>query len=95
MVDAGFITRATRRSSASDNPRAAASATSEPAARNYFADWVMDEAAAAIIGTIDRDIVVETTLDPTLQSAAERRVDRDPRAARAPSPASRRARWSR
>ncbi len=37
---------------------------------NYVADWVMD-AVDSIVGNIDQDIVVETTIDPALQSAAE------------------------
>jgi penicillin-binding protein 1A len=37
---------------------------------NYVADWVMD-AVNDIVGNFDQDIVVETTIDPTLQSAAE------------------------
>jgi penicillin-binding protein 1A len=37
---------------------------------NYVADWVMD-AVNDIVGNVDQDIVVETTIDPTLQSAAE------------------------
>jgi len=37
---------------------------------NYVADWVMD-AVNDIIGNIDRDIVVETTIDPALQGDAE------------------------
>jgi penicillin-binding protein 1A len=37
---------------------------------NYVADWVMD-AVNDIVGNIDQDIVVETTIDPTLQGAAE------------------------
>ena len=37
---------------------------------NYVADWVMD-AVDDLIGNIDRDIVVETTIDPVLQGAAE------------------------
>ena len=37
---------------------------------NYVADWVMD-AVNDLIGNIDRDIVVETTIDPALQGAAE------------------------
>jgi penicillin-binding protein 1A len=37
---------------------------------NYVADWVMD-AVDDLIGNIDRDIVVETTIDPALQGAAE------------------------
>ena len=37
---------------------------------NYVADWVLD-AVNDLIGNIDRDIVVETTIDPALQVAAE------------------------
>ncbi len=38
---------------------------------NYVADWVMDT-VNDIVGNFDRDIVVETTIDPALQNAAER-----------------------
>ncbi len=38
---------------------------------NYVADWVMD-AVNDLIGNFDQDIVVETTIDPSLQNAAER-----------------------
>ena len=38
---------------------------------NYVADWVMD-AADDLIGRYDEDIVVETTIDPALQNAAEK-----------------------
>ncbi len=37
---------------------------------NYVADWVMD-AVDDLIGHQDQDIVVQTTIDPALQSAAE------------------------
>jgi len=37
---------------------------------NYVADWVMD-AVNDLIGNVDQDIVVRTTIDPALQSAAE------------------------
>ncbi len=37
---------------------------------NYVADWVMD-AVDDIVGQLDQDIVVETTIDPVLQGAAE------------------------
>ena len=37
---------------------------------NYVADWVMD-AVNDLIGNVDQDIVVETTIDPALQGAAE------------------------
>jgi penicillin-binding protein 1A len=39
-------------------------------AANYVADWVMD-AVNDIVGRVDEDIVVETSIDPALQSAAE------------------------
>jgi penicillin-binding protein 1A len=37
---------------------------------NYVADWVMD-AVNDLIGRFDQDIVVETSIDPALQGAAE------------------------
>ncbi len=37
---------------------------------NYVADWVMD-AVNDLVGNFDQDIVVETTIDPSLQNAAE------------------------
>jgi len=45
------------------NPAGAGSA-------NYVADWVMD-AVNDIVGHIDQDLVVETTIDPALQAGAE------------------------
>jgi penicillin-binding protein 1A len=41
---------------------------------NYAADWVM-EAVDDLIGQIDQDLVVETTIDPALQNAAEQALD--------------------
>lgn len=38
---------------------------------NYAADYVMD-VLDAVVGTIDSDVVVSTTLEPSLQAAAER-----------------------
>jgi penicillin-binding protein 1A len=40
---------------------------------NYVADWVMD-AVDDLIGHVDQDIVVETTIDPALQNTAEQAV---------------------
>jgi penicillin-binding protein 1A len=37
---------------------------------NYVADWVMD-AVNDLVGHVDEDIVVDTSIDPMLQSAAE------------------------
>jgi penicillin-binding protein 1A len=41
---------------------------------NYVADWVMD-AVDDLIGHVEADIVVETSIDPTLQAAAEQSLD--------------------
>jgi penicillin-binding protein 1A len=38
---------------------------------NYVADWVMD-AVNELIGRFEQDIIVETTIDPVLQAAAEK-----------------------
>jgi penicillin-binding protein 1A len=38
---------------------------------NYVADWVMD-AVNDVIGSFDTDIVVETSIEPPMQAAAER-----------------------
>jgi penicillin-binding protein 1A len=41
---------------------------------NYVADWVMD-AVDDLVGKFDQDIVVQTTIEPALQSAAEQALD--------------------
>ncbi len=41
---------------------------------NYVADWVMD-AVDDLIGQVDQDITVNTTIDPALQTAAEQSLD--------------------
>ncbi len=41
---------------------------------NYVADWVMD-AVDDLIGHVETDIVVETSIDPALQTAAEQSLD--------------------
>lgn len=38
---------------------------------NYMADWVMD-VLNDVVGRVEQDIVVETTIDPTLQANAEK-----------------------
>ncbi len=40
---------------------------------NYAGDWVMD-LLNDLVGRVEQDIVVETTIDPALQAAAERAV---------------------
>src|SRR5580693_2492185 len=71
MADAKFITEAQAQASIghpSYNVKAAGAGTV-----NYVADWI-GEVLDDLVGQIDQDIVVETTIDPKLQSAAESAV---------------------
>lgn len=69
MQEAGFITQAM-----------AATATARPAVLSknqgqesaaYAADWIMDQ-LGPLIGTIEHDVIVQTSLDSTMQAAAEK-----------------------
>jgi penicillin-binding protein 1A len=69
MKELGFITPETAKTTLGApaepvRPKGAGSA-------NYAADYVMD-VLDDVVGTIDSDIVVSTTLEPPMQSAAER-----------------------
>jgi penicillin-binding protein 1A len=72
MVDAGFISEAERADAESTKTRVVVTRSS-PAA-DYFADWVLDQVPGFIGGAPEADIVVETTLDLTMQRAAEKAV---------------------
>jgi penicillin-binding protein 1A len=68
MADAKFITEAQAKASIgqpSYNVKAAGAGTI-----NYVADWI-GEVLDDLIGQIDQNIVVETSIDPKLQSVAE------------------------
>jgi penicillin-binding protein 1A len=68
MADAKFITEAQAKASIghpSYNVKAAGAGTV-----NYVADWI-GEVLDDLIGQIDQNIVVETSIDPKLQSVAE------------------------
>jgi penicillin-binding protein 1A len=43
---------------------------------NYIADWIMD-VLDDLVGRIDHDVIVETTIDPTLQATAEKALSDD------------------
>ena len=68
MADMGAITE--KQASVAIAEPAAPSQVGGAASINYVADWVMD-LLDDHIGAFDRDIVVETTIDPTLQFEAE------------------------
>lgn len=68
MADAGFISQAQAKATIG-NPayvvRAAGAGTI-----NYVADWIID-VLDDLVGQVDRNIIVETSIDPKLQSVAE------------------------
>ncbi len=69
MSDAGLITDA-----AAKTAMTAAPAVIKPSAggsSNYVADWVMD-VLNELIGRVDEDVIVSTTIDASLQVAAEK-----------------------
>lgn len=76
MVAAGFITADQATAADRSAPRVLKAATARPEPRaRYFVDWVLAQ-IESFIGPVDRDIVVHTTLDAAVQSAAEAALDR-------------------
>ena len=71
MAAQGYITQAEAKAALS-NPAEVVNSKGAGSV-NYAADYVMD-ALDDLVGAIDEDIVVTTTIDPRLQSAAERAV---------------------
>jgi penicillin-binding protein 1A len=71
MAEQGYITQAMAKVALA-NPAEVANSRGSGSV-NYAADYVMD-ALDDLVGAIDEDIVVTTTIDPRLQSAAERAV---------------------
>ncbi len=68
MADVGFITPASEKVALAHPPHIAAQAGN--GSINYVADWVMD-AINDVLGHVDEDIVVKTTIDSGLQAGAE------------------------
>src|SRR5207245_2811437 len=69
MAEAGFITE-TMAKSALAQP-AQAMRTVGTGTVNYVADWIMD-VLNDLVGHVEQDLVVETSIDPILQAAAEK-----------------------
>ncbi|MBN9049635.1 MAG: PBP1A family penicillin-binding protein [Rhizobiales bacterium] len=69
MQDAGFESAASIKIAQGQRPRVVT--TANTGSVNYVADWILD-ALSDLIGTVDDDIVVQTTIDPVLQAAAEK-----------------------
>ncbi|RZJ03215.1 MAG: PBP1A family penicillin-binding protein [Brevundimonas sp.] len=73
MVEAGVITAAQRDAAAATPVRVSRTLASQHA--QYFIDW-LDKQIRELVGDPNQDMVVETTLDLTLQTSAERAVRR-------------------
>jgi penicillin-binding protein 1A len=69
MSDAGFIKDEAAKVAMASPPRIVKQ--SAGGSINYVADWVMD-VLNDLVGHIEQDLVVETTIDPALQAAAEK-----------------------
>jgi penicillin-binding protein 1A len=69
MAELGFITEAAAKTALAQPARAV-----KPVAAgsvNYVADWIMD-VLDDLVGRVEKDLVVETSIDPVLQAAAEK-----------------------
>jgi penicillin-binding protein 1A len=69
MYEAGFINQDTAQAAMALGPTIARA--SGGGSSNYVADWVMD-ALNDLVGLVDEDIVVDTTIDISFQAAAEK-----------------------
>jgi penicillin-binding protein 1A len=69
MADAGFVTETMAKSALMQPARAVKA--SGAGSVNYVADWIMD-VLDDLVGRVEQDLVVETSIDPGLQAAAEK-----------------------
>jgi penicillin-binding protein 1A len=68
MADEGFISAAHAKAAAAAPAHALKQAAN--GSSNYVADWIMD-VLDDLVGRVEDDIVVETSIDPALQAAAD------------------------
>jgi penicillin-binding protein 1A len=71
MAEQGFVTETMAKSALAHGARAVKPAGA--GSINYVADWIMD-VVDDLVGRLDSDLVIETSIDPALQSAAEKAV---------------------
>ncbi|MFL5228220.1 MAG: transglycosylase domain-containing protein, partial [Microvirga sp.] len=69
MVDTGFLSEKLAKAALAQEPRILKATAGGSV--NYVADWIMD-VVNDLIGRVEQDIVVETSIDPALQTAAEK-----------------------
>jgi penicillin-binding protein 1A len=68
MTELGFVTETMAKAALAQPARAVKPAGGSI---NYVADWIMD-VLDDLVGWVDQDLVVETSIDPVLQAAAEK-----------------------
>jgi penicillin-binding protein 1A len=68
MTELGFVTETMAKAALAQPVRAVKPAGGSI---NYVADWIMD-VLDDLVGRVDQDLVVETSIDPVLQAAAEK-----------------------
>ena len=68
MAELGFISEAVAKAALAQPAHAVKSASAGSV--NYVADWIMD-VLDDLVGRVDKDLIVETSIDPVLQAAAE------------------------
>jgi penicillin-binding protein 1A len=69
MTEQGFLTETMAKSALAQPARAVKPAGA--GSINYVADWIMD-VLDDLVGRVEQDLVVETSIDPQLQAAAEK-----------------------
>jgi len=69
MSDAGYVGADAAKNAVASAPKIVKQ--SAGGSINYMADWVMD-VLNEVVGHVEQDIVVETTIDPLLQASAEK-----------------------
>jgi penicillin-binding protein 1A len=82
MVETGALTDAQAKAAQKSGAQIlkTASANSKPQRARYFADWILTQ-VESYVGTVDRDLVVKTTLNWPMQQAAEAILDKQIEAA--------------
>ena len=85
MTELGFVTETMAKTALAQPARAVKAAGAGSV--NYVADWIMD-VLDDLVGRVEQDIVVETSIDPVLQAAAEKALvdELAPRAKSSTSP---------
>jgi penicillin-binding protein 1A len=74
MIDRGFITDPMAKEALAQPARAVKVVGTGSA--NYVADWIMD-VLDDLVGRVEADLVVETSIDPVLQAAAEKALSEE------------------